>query len=187
MRERKAEVWAKFAKTWKSGAVKAFDVVANGGPPRVVSPLFWVDEITKIRIVHSLKVLNNRFDPDTFSVKLDDIYKARDDILTPGAYLSTADWSSAYNHVRMRECTHTLLGLCIRANEMPDEVTKMLRTAAKEGKMPSNEINGKFYWCYTVVNFGMAPSAMIFCTFSQSCAHVWRPIHENDVPSTTWR
>lgn len=66
--------------------------------PPVICPVFFVDDLGKLRLVHYLKWLNARLDEKYFPVWFETLHRIRA-ILPLKGWMTTADFSSAYFHV----------------------------------------------------------------------------------------
>ena len=165
MKTRTDETWKAFAKMLDLGTMKPYDVTER--LPPVVCPVFFVDENGKLRVVHNLKWTNKRCDPSHFAVWLETMERMRG-IFPLMGWLSTADFSNAYFHVPLEDDQHHYIAFALTTEEMPAHAVNMLRK-----KFARCERNGRFFFSFHSINFGFAPSAQIFCLFSQACQHVW--------------
>ena len=165
MKTRLDETWKAFDKMLRLGTMKPYD--ATAGLPPIVCPVFFVDENGKLRVVHNLKWLNRNCDPSHFAVWLETMERMRGMFPLLG-WLSTTDFSNAYFHVPLEEDQHHYITFALTAEEMPEDAVRMLRR-----KFPHCERDGRFFFSFRSINFGFAPSAQIFCLFSQACQHVW--------------
>ena len=164
MRDR---VWAVVEKTMKIGAIHLWDVDALG-LPRFISPVFAVDEGSKIRLVHNLKRLNKLLDPSTFSTTLETLSSVRN-MFRKGRFLTCMDMSSAYMHVPIAKRHHTFMSFGLNASEIPPD-----KLAALVANHPNSKHGSRFLFYYSTLSFGLGPAAAVFCDFSTACAMVWR-------------
>jgi len=75
MKTRVDDTWKIFEKTLQLGAIEPFDTTE--GLPPVVCPVFFIDEVDKLRVVHNLKWPNARMDKNAFSVWLETLQRIR--------------------------------------------------------------------------------------------------------------
>ena len=165
MKTRVNETWKAFTKMLDLGTMKPYDVTKR--LPPVVCPVFFVDENGKLRVVHNLKWTNKRCDPSHFPVWLETMERMKG-IFPLLGWLATADFSNAYFHVPLQEDQHHYITFALTTEEMPEHAVNMLRK-----EFAHCERNGRFFFSFQSINFGFAPSAQIFCLFSQACQHVW--------------
>lgn len=165
MQTRVQETWAIFKKTLDLGAIQTFDV--SSAKPPIVCPVFFVDEGDKLRVVHNLKWPNARMDERAFPVYLETIQRIRG-IFPVLGWLTVTDFSKAYLHVPLKKGHDKFLTFALTEKELPAHAVKWLRRNHKHC-----ERDGRFFFSYRTVNFGFAPSARVFCLFSQACQHVW--------------
>jgi hypothetical protein len=165
MASRVEETWAIFRKTIELGAISPCDVSA--AKPPIVCPVFFVDETDKLRVVHNLKWLNAKLDDRTFSVWLETMQRVRSALPLLG-WLTITDFSKAYFHVGLKKGHEKFVTFALTPEELPSHAVRWLHQ-----NHPSCERDGRFFFAYNTVNFGFAPSAQVFCLFSQACQQVW--------------
>ena len=165
MKTRTDETWAIIEKSIKIGAIAPCDVTI--AKPPVICPVFFVDELGKLRVVHNLKWLNARLDEAYFAVWLETLQRIRA-IFPLEGWMTTTDFSSAYFHVPLVPGDDRFVSFALREDELPAEAVARLRR-----DNPECERDGRFFFSYKCVNFGFAPSAQTFCLFSQACQRVW--------------
>ena len=116
MSTRVDETWKTFAKCLKIGAIKPFD--ARKGKPNIICPVFFVDEGTKLRVVHNLKWTNAHVDPAHFPVWLETILRMRG-IFPLMGWMTVADFKNAYFHVPFEKKQHLYIAFALTEDEMP--------------------------------------------------------------------
>ena len=120
-----------------------------------------------MRVVHNLRWPNGRLNPSQFAVWLETIQRMRGKFPRWG-WITITDFSNAYFHVPFKKGQRRYISFALTVEELPPRVVQWLRD-----NHPHCERDGRFFFAYNCINFGFAPSAQVFCLFSQACQHVW--------------
>ena len=146
MKTRTAETWAIIAKSIAAGAISPCDV--SVAKPPVICPVFFVDELGKLRLVHNLKWLNAKLEDKYFPVWLETLQRIRA-ILPLDGWMTTTDFSSAYFHVPLVPGDTKFVSFALAEDEIPREAVAKLRR-----DNPQCEKDGRFFFSYQCINFG---------------------------------